>query len=217
MLCRVPELCKLFGSRRTCRTGISHVEVLVCIPLVGVMLVSAMNSTGSIVRTWNFAHDQHRARAIAENLMAEILQQQYEEPDDTPTNGRESGESAATRLNWDDVDDYNGWSQSPPADKSDTVLSGYVGWSRAVSIAYVELNDPTQTTADDEGVKRITVTVTNPTAETIVLVAYRSKWGALEERPLLNTNIQGFVSHELEASGSTFHDGVQLPNHSEDE
>lgn len=206
-----------YGLRRERLRGLSHVEVVICIPLVGMVLVGAMNSTGGIVRTWTFAQDMHRAQSLAENLMAEVLQQHYEEPDETPLSGRETDESSSTRLNWDDVDDYDGWTHSPPTDKSNMSLSGYTGWTHAVSVSNVELNDPTQTTASDEGVKRIVVTVTDPAGDTTVLTAYRSKWGALEERPLLDTTIQGTVSHQLEIAGSTFHHGVNLPNHSGDE
>ena len=70
------------------------------------------------------------------------------------------GPKAATpRTGFDDVDDYDGWSSTPPQDRSGTVRSDLAGWTREVSVKWVKPADPTGVTASDEGVKRIIVTV----------------------------------------------------------
>ena len=202
---------------RSLRSGLSQVEVLVSLPLVAMVIVGAMNTTGGIVKTWTVAQDQHYGQALAENLMAEILQQPYEDPDDTPEMGREGGEKSGDRKDWDDVDDYDGWSHEPPEDKDKKKLNGFDDWTRAVTVDYVSLSSPTSITTTDEGLKRITVTVTDPAGEVTVLTAYRAKSGALEQAPLVDTTVQGYVAHELEVGSSTVYGGVHLPNHTEDE
>ena len=39
--------------------------------------------------------------------------------------GLETGENPATRAAWNDVDDYNGWTESPPQTKSGTVIPDF--------------------------------------------------------------------------------------------
>ena len=107
--------------------------------------------------------------------MAEILQQYYLEPDDTPVFGRESGESGGDRTDWDDVDDYDGWSASPPQDKDGTVAGNRAGWARNVAVVWVDPTDPSQTVGSDQGAKWISVTVTRDGKLITSLAALRSR------------------------------------------
>ncbi len=100
-------------SRRP-RAGLSQIEVVICTLLVGMMLVAAMNAVGAAIRGRVSTGDAARARELAVQLMAEILANDYIEPVDTPTFGRETGEFDGTRARWDDVDDYHHWMQAPP-------------------------------------------------------------------------------------------------------
>lgn len=197
------------------RAGISLAEVVVSIPLVGLVMVAAMNATGGVLRTWSQARDHYHAQSLAEELMAEVLQQPYEDPDDSPIFGVEQGEGAGSRKKWDDVDDYDDWSRSPPKDAGNADLADYTGWTRACSVAFAELADPTQTAASDENLKRITVTVTDPTGRATVLTAYRSRWGAGEQAPAVDATVQGYAGHELTTDGGTLRGGVSLLNHAE--
>ena len=69
--------------------------------------------------------------------------------------GAESGE---TRANYDDVDDYNGWTASPPELSDGTALS-LGGYTRSAKIIHVVFDDPTTESGSYTGMKRITVTV----------------------------------------------------------
>lgn len=199
------------------RAALSYIEVLFSIPLVGLVIAGALEGSSGVLRTWSAAHDRQRGLAFAEQLMAEVLQQPYEEPDDSPAFGRETSESGGTRLNWDDIDDYDGWSKSPMHDKENAVLTGTTGWTRAADVAYVSLYDPTQISGSDTGLARITVTVTDPSGQATVLTAYRSRHGSVESVPLADTTTQSFVTHELETGAGVLHGGARAPNHVEDE
>ena len=191
-------------------------EVAISTLLVGVMLVSAMKSLGGATRTWRTAEGSHDGLSLARQLMAEILQQPYAEPSDPPLFGVESPESTVTRKLWDDVDDYNGWS-SVPQGKQGSPMTGYSGWTRAVTVDLVKISDPTQTTGSDLGLKRIVVTVTDPTGRTTELTAFRSRWGVLEEPLADDATVQTSVFNQIQVgTGTSLHDGVHLQNHAQD-
>lgn len=198
------------------RRGLSLTEVLVSMVLVGLLLVAAMRSVGGVFGTWSASQNVHGGMALAQQLMAEILQQSYSDPDGSATWGPESPESTAARSAWDDVDDYDGW-MSAPQSKDGTPLAGYGGWTRAVSVAYVSIADPTLVRLSDEGLKRITVTVTAPTGQQSVLVAFRSRWGTLEQLPEADQTLPSYVENEMQiGSGMRLQSGSTLANHAED-
>lgn len=198
------------------RNGLSLVEVIVSMLLVGLLLVASMRSVGGVFRTWDSSEGLHRGMGLAQQMMAEILQQHYSDPDGSAFWGIESPESTTDRSEWDDVDDYDGW-MSAPQSKDGKAMADYKGWTRVVNVAYVSLADPAQTTLTDEGVKRITVNVTDPRGKQTVLVAYRSRWGALEQPPEIDSTITGYVACELRVkSGARLQSGSNLTNHAKD-
>jgi MSHA pilin protein MshD len=97
-------------SRRL-RSGFSIVEVTVSIVLTGIMLTVALQTVSQSNLTQHRTLERARAGELARMLANEILQHSYVEPVAAATFGAESGE---TRATYDDVDDYNGLSESPP-------------------------------------------------------------------------------------------------------
>lgn len=141
--------------------GLSLVEIVVCTFLVGVLLVAALRTVGSAASGQFRNGESGRARLLARGLLAEILVLSYEEPDGTPVLGPESGEEASgTRADFDDVDDYHGWTAAPPVEKDGSALPNLTAWQRSVTVDYVDPEDLTTAVGGDQGVKRITVTVT---------------------------------------------------------
>ena len=159
------------------RSGLTMVEVVVSMVIVAVLLAAALNTVGAVAMSRRTVTDRARAGGLAEDLMAEILDQAYEDPQSAPgTIGLEADEVAnGNRALWDDVDDYNGWSASPPQQKAGTIIAGFEEWTRRVSVARVQLVNPTQTAGSDTGVKRITVTVLHGDKEAARLVALRTR------------------------------------------
>ncbi len=175
---------------RRCRArGLTLVEMVVSILLVGMLLVAAFGTIGATQRTRYAAADQRRAWDLAQALMSEILEQQYADEEDmallqqvvlglgtpiTVTLGLDLGEPASTRAPFDDIDDYHGWTASPPQEKDGTVLSNLTGWTRSVAVATVQHSKPTVVSSQDDGLKRITVTVQYDGTTLAELVALRS-------------------------------------------
>lgn len=141
--------------------GYTLIEVVVSTMLVSVVLVGAMNLVGASLRGSVESSRKTRAVLLANDLLGEILQQQYLEPTDTPAWGVEGSELMSARTLWDDVDDYDGWDESPPQKKDGSVIPDSAGWRRWVEVKHVDPDNLATDLLDsnDQGVKRITVNV----------------------------------------------------------
>ena len=180
------------------RRGISLVEAVISMLIVAIMAVAALQTVGSSAVARQTQASQRRGPALASQLMAEILPNHYSEPDETPQFGRETGESSLSRSSYDDVDDYNGWSSSPPAANDATAMSDLSGWARSVTVQYVAPDNLTTVVGSDQGVKRITVTVTDPRGRESVLTALRSSYGVYDHPPAADTTYVSWVGLELQ-------------------
>ncbi len=148
------------SSRSTTPQGFSLVEVVVSTILVGTLLVAAMRCAGSSILTQTLTAERAKAAWLADALAMEIHRQSYLEPgQSTSAITREAGESANSRSNYDDVDDYHGWTASPPQHQDGSVIADLSGWQRSVTVAWVTPGDLQVTSGTETGVKRITVTV----------------------------------------------------------
>ncbi len=201
------------------RRGSSLVEVAISCVLVGVMLVASMRTVGAVFRTRLVASQQQDGKSLAHELMAEILQTYHEEPSlPEGSIGLEAAETGdGSRALWDDVDDYHGWSASPPEFKDGTALPGATGWTRQVVVDRVTCPAPETTSGSDTGLKQIQVTATSPSSQTFTIYALRSRWGVLELKPPLNTTYVTGLSGELQAgaTGDTVVGGTAVVNHAE--
>ena len=152
-------------------------EVAVCTAIVGVMLVAALDTVGDAgVGRAQISMTAH-GTMLAQQLLTEIVRKDYEEPDDAPVFGRESSESGGTRSAYDDVDDYDAWSSSPPKDVFGTAIPLTSGWTRSVVVSWVKTDDFTSTAASDGGVKLIQVTVSRNGQRVRTLSAIRTSGG----------------------------------------
>jgi type II secretory pathway pseudopilin PulG len=156
--------------------ALTLVEAVVSLAIVGVMLVAALNTVGAALATQKKMGDRGRAMLLAQDLMSEIVRQAYEDPDlSTGSFGLTADEVGdGSRSLWDDVDDYDGWSASPPQQRDGTVLSDFDGWRRSVAVGWVDSAEVATELGSDTGVKRITVAVTFKGLPLATLVALRT-------------------------------------------
>jgi hypothetical protein len=141
--------------------------------IIGLMFVAAMTAVGASRTSQLKTADRIRGQQLALDLMNEILEQAYWEPDASPLFGREGSESSTSRALWDDVDDYSGWTESPPQNKNGTPIAGFDGWTRSVTVTWTDPGDLTQGCAWPTDLKRITVTVSHSGIPVATLVAVR--------------------------------------------
>ena len=157
------------------RPAFSLAEMIVCIALVGMMLVAALNTLGVARQGKRTIGDRSRGLLLAQQLMSEILAKPYDDPDgDEGGMGARGQENTGDRSRFDDVDDFDGWSASPPEDAEGTPEKDLVGWTREVTVARVSTANTTQSTGSESGVKRIVVTVKRGDQVVATLTALRS-------------------------------------------
>jgi MSHA pilin protein MshD len=157
------------------RAAFTLVDSVISVVIASLVIVAAMRAARSAVWVQYKAAERATARMLADGLMAEIMVLSYEDPSLPPVFGRESNETATSRSNYDDVDDYNGWSQSPPQDKDGNTIPGANGWSRSAVIEWVNAADPTTVSAAETGAKRITITVKRNGVTVLTRVGVRTK------------------------------------------
>jgi MSHA pilin protein MshD len=151
--------------------GISLIETVLSLLIVGGAFVASLNTIASARASQAIAAQQRLGLVLAEDLMAEILSHPYKE--DT-TLGIELGENTGDRSNYDDIDDYNGWTSAPPTDLDGIEIEGAAHYARSVSVQRVQLLNPTVNSLTDQGMLRIVVTVTYGDKEVAKLTSYRS-------------------------------------------
>src|SRR3954463_7464991 len=140
-------------------SGLTLIEVIASTLIVSLMAVAALNALGAATKSANSIGNRAIAAGLADELMSEILTQSYSDPDGSPVFGHESGESSTVRSAFDDVDDYNGWSASPPQYRDGTVIPDRTNWRQRVTVTYVVPTNPTQSTSSDQGAKLIRVRI----------------------------------------------------------
>ena len=179
------------------RGGFTLIEAVISMLIVSIMTVAVLNTLGSAATADRVHAAQRRRPALAMELMAEVLATRYVDGSD-PVFGPETGESGTSRADFDDVDDYHGWSSSPPEQRDGTAISGFTRWTRAVSVEYVSPTNVETTVGADQGLKRITVTVMDPQNRSTQITAVRGSSSAYDYTPGSSTTYVNWVGVTLE-------------------
>jgi len=146
--------------------GATLVELIITIVIISVSLTGILSVVNLTTSHSADPMVQHQATAIAESYLEEILLQNYNDPE-TPLNpyGSDTGESRPT---FDDVDDYHALSDTGAKDQSGNALAGLGNY-----IINITVNAETVSTV---AMKKITVSVTRPGTQNIVLIGYRADY-----------------------------------------
>ncbi len=199
------------------RNGLSLIEVVVSSLLVGTVVVGSLEMLGASVRTQTSANDRIDGPRLAEMLIAEIMTMPYDEPDGAGPKGLDSGESGGDRADFDDVDDYQGWSESTIQAKNGTPLPNTVGWTRTADVWWVDRANGNVWIIHDTGLKRFTVTVTSPDGVVTECRGMRGRWGILEQPPTVDKTVVTLIEATLAVGSATeSRQSTNLMNHVED-
>lgn len=148
-----------FVQRRRSRAGVSMLEATGATLIVGLTLIASMRAVGASVKVQSRTAESEKACFLATAMMTEITRQYYQNPTTPVLFGPEAGETGPNRKNFNDVDDYNGWSESPPQNQDGSLLPDLSGWSRTVTVQWISATDATLTSPTETGAKRIMVSV----------------------------------------------------------
>ncbi len=169
--------------------GLSLIELLIFIVVVSAALAGVLRVF--LQATANSADPMLRrqALAIAESLLEEVQLMPFSfcDPDDANVEtaasgagcattaeaiGPEAGETRFAAPQFDNVNDYHGYTMAGIVDITNTAVPGLGGYSASVSVAAAALGSIGAASGD---ALRITVTVTAPGGSTISLDGYRSR------------------------------------------
>lgn len=166
---------RLCVSNQLRSSGFTLVESVMSMLIVSILLVAAVRATGASGLVQYKTAEKTAARLLADGLMSDITALPYEDPIVTPLFGVEAGETSTSKANYDDIDDFNGWTESPPQDKDGNTIPNFSTWSRSVVVERVNSATPSTVAGAETGAKRITVTVKHNNVVVLTRVAVRAK------------------------------------------
>lgn len=149
--------------------GMSLIEAVLFILVVGIALAAVVNAFVVANRGSADPALHRQAMAIAQAFLDEIRSKAY----GNPPGGYAGPYNAATRSQFDDVMDYQGYDQTGITTLADagTVLPGLERYRVRVAVAQAALGAVPAADA-----RRITVTVTDPAGADTVLETYRTNY-----------------------------------------
>jgi MSHA pilin protein MshD len=144
--------------------GVTLIELVVAIVVISIAAAAILYAMSSITTRGVDAMVRQQAVAIAEAYLEEILLQ----PVAAPT----SGATPASRASYNDVDEYNGLHDVGACDQYGNPIAALASYTVNVAVS--------QTTAltgiSAANARRIDVTVTDPTGQTVMLTGYRANF-----------------------------------------
>jgi len=198
------------------------IEAVISVLIVGVMLVAALSTLAGAAKARVVQETPSNCQALARQLLSEVMQAAYEDPETPGGFGPEMDEDTTTRADFDDVDDYDGWVSSQPEAKDGTPLSGCPKCVRFVEVDMAnpyELGIPTMgggyTTWDTVELKEIRVYVRDEAGSWYVARGLRSKFDAHSEQLTEEATVISWVGVDLEIGPDAdrkVHAGVNLVN-----
>ncbi len=158
------------------RRSFGYIEAVISVVVLGTSIVGGLSMFSGYLHGVRATADNAIAIELASDLMAEILALPFEDP--VLAKGSFGlGVGETTRPTFDDVDDYDGWTESPPQARDGTPLAGteYVGFARSVIVENVA-SDPAVVAIDGTTPgKRVIVEVKHGGKRVQRLVGYRTR------------------------------------------
>lgn len=144
--------------------GLTLIEVLISIILVSSMLLVSLAASANLMRNSNSRRDIRQGQLLATQLLDEVTVMDYRDRN-SPVFGLEADELGSDRTTFDDVDDYSGYTQSPPTARDNTQIEGYDGWTISIEVIPADwvTGGITTTTANAASpLRQVTVSCTSP-------------------------------------------------------
>lgn len=149
------------------RAGFSLIEMVVAIAVISIALSGTLLVVDSTTRRSAHPMLERQAIAIASAYLEEVLQKNYVDPDD----GTLCPAPEASRALFDNLCDYNGWTETGARDQEGNAITGLENYQISISIDTAAglggLSGSTE-------VLRIDMTVRDPLGNAVRLSSYRT-------------------------------------------
>jgi len=163
--------------------GYSLIELVITIIISAIVVTAFLTLFSSVQLKSTEPVFQVKAAELGQAYLEEIALKKYDHqsPSGNTVRCNESGpacsgtlglDGAETRVNFNDIDDYNNLTNDPPIDALGNVRSGFNNFSVSISVEYA--GDDIGLAAQD--MKRIEVTVTAPDSTRYVFSQYRGNF-----------------------------------------
>jgi len=140
------------------KSGFTFIEVLFAVLLVGLAIASLLSANAAFTRANGVGADLSTAEFIIAQIRELTMLLPVIDPEtEFATFGPETGETLAI---YDDLDDFNGATYSPPISVERTVLNEFSGYSQQITVENVNASDFEQVVANhSSNFVRVTVQV----------------------------------------------------------
>ena len=166
--------------------GFTLVELVLSIVVMGIALLSLLSVFTQMSVGMQAGEQRRVARMLVQEQLEEIRARRFDEGASKDVNGNwssplgaDAGESTTDRTTLDDVDDFDGLSE--------TLTGDFAGFTRTVSVSYVSQNSPDTPLAIPSPIsanwtpnyKRILVTCSNTQAnvQMVLLIGQAQRGG----------------------------------------
>ncbi|NNF41761.1 MAG: hypothetical protein HKO59_10305 [Phycisphaerales bacterium] len=204
---------------------------MISLGILAALLMGALAAFGTMTRSDSRLADREIAMAFAHDLLGEILQAHYTDPEVAATNGPpsfglEADElpGAGDRLLYDDVDDYHDMVETPLRSRDGTILDGANGMERRVTVEFVDpdllMGPGSQDPIAETGLKRVTVAVSLANGPTVHVRGLRGMYSTAETVPSVESTYVRSIEVRLQlgadavplTSGTTLLNQIALEN-----
>jgi hypothetical protein len=195
--------------------GGSLAETIVCLAIVGLLMVPAMDLLGSVARSSAIDAHAEQLTSLSCDLLAEVLQASFADPEEpTRAPGVDTGEDASSRATFDDLDDYAGWTENPPRDRDGNALPGLNGYRRTVSVTFASAANPNANSSSATDLKRVTVVSADAFGTQAAVSCLRYRYGPWSVEPGREAAFvrSATVQVRLGADGSVLRSGTAVLN-----
>jgi Tfp pilus assembly protein PilV len=157
--------------------GITLAETVISMLLISFVLVSTLSIVGPMARSTTVHADRLVASNLANEMAEEIATKLFIDPNaaDPDALGADADDGSANRIDFDDIDDYQNWSSSPPSLSAGSPITSLSNWTRSVTIEHAVLAEPSTASATNTGLKRVTITVTKNGVKLAQIVTLHSQ------------------------------------------
>jgi len=156
--------CRITNRRR----GFTLIEASLAVTIVGTAILAMMQLFATCTQHNRAGASMTTALYLANNIQEAVADLPFNDPVGGKSNfGKETGETLAT---FDDIDDFNGYSSTPPIDSQRTPVPELSTYTQAIIVQAVDPNRLTLAASGTDAV-RVTVRILYDGAE-----VYQTSW-----------------------------------------
>jgi MSHA pilin protein MshD len=132
------------------------IEALLTLVVIAVAMTALNAALIMIIKSNSAGEASIVATHLSQRMLEEIRLRRWDERTPTPADytrnrsviGIDGGsESLSDKRTFDDIDDFNGWTESPPKDPAMTPMTDFAGYTSSVTVRYLSLTTLAPTTS----------------------------------------------------------------------